>query len=253
MPEGEGWEGGHWDRSRGVGISGPPASVPASLPSHWVWRKGSLWLGHWLQHPRGTLPAPPHTPSLSGAQPESLPSTWGKHQPALARRQGPTISIMRTPRSSPVGSGLCDRPGGFREREGVSGGKRWAAAGRRERARGLRGERRRQASAAAGAEQNRGGRGKYVWAFLSFPGARPALAQTVNESKPGRALPVSGPRWPGSPGPALWPPQASWRPPSPPEDGPLKKHVSPAPARRRGQNSRHFSLGLPVPRRPRLK
>lgn len=75
--EGEGWERRHRDRSRDVGFSGPHSQAARVL-----WGPGeSLSLGHWLQHPR-TLPAPP--PALSGAQPEPLPLTWGKHHPALA-------------------------------------------------------------------------------------------------------------------------------------------------------------------------
>ena len=41
----------------------------------------------------------------STAQLESVALTWGKHRPALARLQGPNISIMRT-RSGPAHSSL---------------------------------------------------------------------------------------------------------------------------------------------------
>lgn len=85
-------------------------------------------------------------------------------------------------------------------------------------------------------------------AFFSFLEARPALAQTVNESKPGRALPVSRPPLALLPqAPPLRPPQASWRPPSPQEDGSLKKNVSPAKARHGQKELEAFSPACPAP------
>lgn len=87
----------------------------------------SLWLGPWLRPP-GRFRAPS---SLSGAQLESLPLTWGKHHPALAWIQGPNISIMKT-WSSPAHSSLNDQA----VKRGCLWGKRWAAC-RRERRWGL--------------------------------------------------------------------------------------------------------------------
>ena len=80
---------------------------------------GGPWTSSLSPHLFPRLPGSPGAPgfciqdtsralsSPSRAQLESVALTWGKHRPALARLQGPNISIMRT-RSGPAHSSLSD-------------------------------------------------------------------------------------------------------------------------------------------------
>lgn len=129
-----------------------------------------------------------HTPSCqSRAQLESFFLTWGKHHPALASLQGPSISIMRT-WSSPAHSSLNDEA----VKRGCLWGKRWVAC---------RGSRRRQRGwGLSGVNQQTGllcrlrtkprARGKYVRGIFVIPRGSVQLLprRSMNQSREGLYL-----------------------------------------------------------------
>lgn len=98
MREETGWDG---DVVMKTGVWGGPWA--SSLSPHFLPRLlGSPGAPGLSVQDTSRAPSGPST-----AQLESVALTWGKHCPALARLQGPNISIMRT-RSGPAHSSLSD-------------------------------------------------------------------------------------------------------------------------------------------------